>query len=750
MSDAPSTLNGLTVVDLSTGRAAALASMFLSDNGARVVRVAWRDEDVVREPDIFAVYDRGKEVALLDPHSDGETIRGMCDGADVVLEDLPPSSNLRDALGLDGLTSRSPRVVHCSITAYGTDGPLRDEPADHDLVAARMGVLPWLDGKPVHVVHPLAYIGAGLLAAAGIVATLFRRERTGRGGRVETSLMAGALLYVPKAVVGDAPDWHGDPTALNPQGGGPFYSVYECADGRWVQLGCIHAGFVQSAAAVLGLSEMIASDPQVQGGPGTIKDEETRKRVFDAVAGVMRTRPAADWVADLQAADVPCDVTLTPEEAMSDPQIVHNELVHGLDDPKLGATKMLGLPLKMSGTPGRIRGARAGSITLTPTLSHQGRGGSSATDESVDTRDSGALPLEGVRVMDMTNVIAGPFAGRLLADLGADVVKFEPPRGDISRPGGSAMFLALNANKRAVSANTKTDEGKEVARRLAASSDMMLANMRPGATDRMGLDSETLASLNPQLVQTHITAYGWDGPYAQRPGVDPISQAITGLQHAQGGHERPPVYLGALAPCDYAGGALGALGAALGLLARERFGIGQKVDINLLASGLIASAGGFMRFEGHERGRHATGEEPDIGAYPRFYRTKDGWISIAAGEFSEAELEAAFAGMSSEEALKSLASRGVPCAPVGGYWPGFFTDEQAQANGMIVSLDLPKHGSVKFAGSFLSFDGVGTLPKLHTPLLGEHTAETLFDLGYAEGDIRSLYDSGVVKTETPE
>ena len=175
MSDAHSVLDGLTVVDLSTGPAGALASMFLADNGARVVRVAWRDEDVVREPDIFAVYDRGKEVALLDPRSDTERPYGsMCDGADVVLEDLPPSSNLRDALGLDVLTSRSPSTVHCSITAYGTDGPLRDEPAEYDLVAARMGVLPWLHGEPVHVVHPLAYIGAGLLAAAGIVSKLFQ------------------------------------------------------------------------------------------------------------------------------------------------------------------------------------------------------------------------------------------------------------------------------------------------------------------------------------------------------------------------------------------------------------------------------------------------------------------------------------------------------------------------------------------------------------------------------------------------
>ena len=122
--------------------------------------------------------------------------------------------------------------------------------------------------------------------------------------------------------------------------------------------------------------------------------------------------------------------------------------------------------------------------------------------------------------------------------------------------------------------------------------------MRPGATDRMGLDSATLNELNPGLVQSHVTAYGWDGPYSHRPGVDPIAQAITGLQHAQGGYDNPPVYLGVLAPCDYTGGALGALATVLGLVARERHGIAQRVNTSLLAAGALVCADGFMRYEG--------------------------------------------------------------------------------------------------------------------------------------------------------
>ena len=764
MSDTPSALSGITVIDLSDGLAAALASMFMADNGARVIRVVSGDSEVVRKPDIFAIYDRGKEVVRLDPDSRSERIREMCHRADVLIDD---SSSLCEELGLDTLTDLNPLLVHCSITGYGLEGPLKDEPADHDLVAARTGILasqPSYRGGPIHVVHPVAYVGASLLASLGTAAALYQRETTGRGGRVQTSLMAGALLYAPKAV-GDAIPVR--PFSMTPQGGGPFYSVFECADGEWIQLGCIHSGFVDLAAAVIGVADTIYSNPEEYGDGRWPRDEAARSRLFDLVAAALRTRPAGEWIEDLRAADVPCDVVRSAEEAMRDPQILHNGLVHELDDPVLGPTRMTGLPIKLSETPARVRGPRPEIPTDYVSPPQQAP---SFPRKREPAHAETALPLSGVRIMEMTNVIAGPVAGRLLADLGADVIKFESPDGDISRPAGGAGFISYNAGKRAMSVNTRTDEGKEIARRLASVSDAILANMRPGATDRMGLDAQTLRGLNPRLIQSHVTAYGWDGPYAQRPGVDPIAQAITGLQRAQGGYDAPPVYLSALAPCDYTGGALGALGTVLALVARERLGIAQKVDTNLLASGSVMCADDFLDYDGKAPRRLPDSDQMGVGPFRRLYRTSDGWIHISAEgdgdgqailsalseldgfdgrmELDESGIESLLSLSSTDDAIGILRSHDVPCAPVvDGYNMGFFSDPQAQANSMAVTLTHPSLGDIHFSGNLVSFDDLDTLPKRPTPLLGQHTAELLAQLGYDEKQTRELYESGVVRTE---
>ena len=757
-----SALGGLTVADVSGGLAAALCSMFLADNGARVVRVVFDDHDAVRHPPVFALYDRGKEVVRIDNGGAGG-LGGILAGADVLLEDFAPSSQTRARLGLDMAGARRSDLVHCSITAYGANGPLAGEPADHDLVAARTGILasqPSGRGEgPIHVVHPVAYVGAGVLAALGISAALYRRERTGRGGRVATSLMAGALLYAPKVDGENVPVRRMNMTT---QGGGPFYSVFECADGEWIQLGCIHSGFVDIAAAALGVAEFIASNPEMGDGRWP-RDEDARRRLFDKVAERIRTRSADEWIAELQAADVPCDRAQTAREAMSDPQILHNGLVRELDDPLFGKTLMTGPPINLSETPPKIRSARAATAVRPEDLdlpkSESARVSRAPKAESARNADGdgGGLPLSGVRAMEMTNVIAGPVAGRLLADLGADMIKFESPFGDISRPGGGAGFISYNAGKRSVSVDTKTRAGAEVARRLAASADLILANMRPGATERMGLSEDFLRDANPRAVQTHITAYGWDGPYAQRPGVDPIAQALTGLQRAQGGAGGAPVYLSALAPCDYTGGALGALGAVLGLLARERFGIGQKADTNLLAAGALMNADGFIHYDGKTPRPLPDADQLGIGARRRLYRTSDGWIYLAAdGQDDEAAqaaefwdgAEEALAQMSTAQALDELSALGISRAPVvENYARGFFQDPQAQANGMIAELTHPALGALKLSGSLVSFDGVGTLPKRYTPLLGEHTAEVLAELGYSGEGAAALYADGAVKTE---
>ena len=764
MSEALSALDGITVVDVSTGLAGALASMFLADNGARVVRIAFCDEDVVRTPGIFAVYDRGKEVLRLDPDASPEDVRELCAEADVVLDDFAPGSSLRARLGIDGLRSDNERLVHCSITAYGSDGPLKDEPADHDLVAARTGILasqPSYRGGPIHVVHPIAYIGAGMLAALGICAAIYRREKTGHGSRVETSLMAGALLYTPKAVSDAIPTRNALPS---PQGGGPFYSVFECADGEWLQI-----GFVDLASAVIGVADVVASNPEFGDGrwPAT---EDARSRLFDIVADRIRTRPSDEWIEELWAADVPCDLVRSAQEAMSDPQIIHDGLVQQLDDPVLGDTAMMGLPIKLTQTPGRIRAPR--TIQPSPEIildsqptRRSGDGRNLQTTRH--SRESGnlgvgegesSLPLSGVRIMEMTNVIAGPVAGRLLADLGAEMVKFESLDGDISRPAGGAGFISYNTNKISVSVNTRTDEGKEVARRLAATSDAILANMRPGATDRMGLDSATLEQLNPGLIQSHVTAYGWDGPYSHRPGVDPIAQAITGLQHAQGGYDSPPVYLGVLAPCDYTGGALGALGTVLGLVARERLGAVQRVNTSLLAAGALMCKDGFMRYEGMKPRPLPDSDQYGVGSLRRVYSASDGWVAVAADSpvtglpwlSSSEQAERVIAEMTVSEALDTLRQHGVPCAPiVHNYVTGFFDDPQAQSNRMATVLDHPVLGPVKLSGNLVAFDGSTTLPTRPTPLLGQHTREVLAELGYTPDQIDELYELGVVKTETP-
>ena len=360
--------------------------------------------------------------------------------------------------------------------------------------------------------------------------------------------------------------------------------------------------------------------------------------------------------------------------------------------------------------------------------------------------------------MEMTNVIAGPVAGRLLADLGAEMVKFESLDGDISRPAGGAGFISYNTNKLSVSVNTRTDEGKEVARRLASTADAILANMRPGATDRMGLDSTTLEELNPGLIQSHVTAYGWDGPYSHRPGVDPIAQAITGLQHAQGGYDNPPVYLGVLAPCDYTGGALGALGTVLGLVARERLGAVQRVNTSLLAAGALLGVDGFMRYEGMAPRPLPDSNQYGVSPLRRVYNASDGWIAVAADSpvtglpwlSSPEQAERVIAGMTVSDALETLRQHGVPCAPiVHNYVTGFFDDPQAESNRMATVLDHPLLGPVKLSGNLVAFDGSTTLPTRTTPLLGQHTREVLTELGYTPDQIDELYELGVVKTETP-
>jgi crotonobetainyl-CoA:carnitine CoA-transferase CaiB-like acyl-CoA transferase len=700
--------------------------------------------------------------------------------ANVLVEDFAPASGRQKLVHADWLTALNPGLIHCSITAYGKHGPLKDEPPIDDLVMARAGILstqPGFRPGPVHVVHPLPSVGAALLAAQGIAAALLAREKTGMGRTVETSLLAGALLYHPK-ITGEKLAPH--VFQSNPAGSAPFYSLYECADGEWVQLGCVHEGFIQTAAGIMGIQEVL-DDPKY--GNGRLpKTPEADQELRSIIAQAVRTKPYEAWGQIFEEADVPYARVRTTEESMDDPQVQVNAMLIELHDPEVGRIAQMGVPVQLSATPGEVKGSRilpSNQPACLPAESHDAWSSSEDRSHQAAPLD---LPLKGVRVLEITNLIAGPTSGRLLADLGADVIKMEPLEGDISRPIGRTYFFNLNANKRSLSVNTRTPEGKEVAQKVAATSDILLANLRPGATERMGIGPDVLRRLNPRLIETHVTGFGWDGPYALRPGIDPLAQALMGLSHAQGAPGNPPVFYSQLAPTDFTAGAMGALGTILALFVRERTGIVQRVDTNLLNGGIVLSSEWFTRYRGRPTRPLADLGQYGLNAFHRLYKARDGWLYVVADPPDEREalcralacedllgadaavpagchpadtplahaLAERFSFLRLDESLARLQAFGVACAPaVSGHSDVFLNDPHAAANDMVATYQHLLLGQQHVARHYIRFGHTESLQGRHTPLLGEHTREVLQEVGFTESAVAELYAKGVVKTEAP-
>jgi crotonobetainyl-CoA:carnitine CoA-transferase CaiB-like acyl-CoA transferase len=769
-------LDRITVLDLSAGPAAALATMLLGDQGARVIRLVDPDAAPFREGG-FVVWDRGKECLALDLDQAATTAEAadrfheLVRGADVLVEDFSPSAKQQRLVVTESLRQLNPRLVHCSITAYGKRGPLKDEPAVEDLVLAWTGVLGGMPGfrpAPVHVVHPLPSVGAAILACLGIAAALLARESTGRGRAVETSLMAGALLYHPK-VLGERLARHVFQT--HPSGSAPFYSVYECADGDWVQLGCVHEGFIATAALLMGIADLI-EEPRFQGGRGG-KTPEDEAELPQALTRVIAGKTFAEWAAMFEQADVPFAPVRRTKDGLTDPQVLHNGMVTTLQDPALGRVVQMGVPIAFSETPGQVRGPRqaiseADAVRLAAVGGAPIQGASSEPDPP---------PLAGVRILEITNLIAGPTGGRLLADLGADVIKLEPLGGDLSRPIGRTYFYNLNFNKRSISVDTSTEAGKAVVRRIAASADALLANLRPGAIQRMGIGSAS----HPELIEAHITGYGWSGPYAHRPGIDPLSQALMGMEWAQGGFANAPVFPAQLAPTDYTTGALTAFGIVLALFARRRHGIVQRVDSNLLNGAILLSSAWFTQYAGKPARSLADREQYGLHPFHRLYRLRDGWIYVVAEREQERRallgvaglddtqhcridpgdephpndqpvaraLMAALAERSLPEVRTELARAGVPSAEA---QPGdselFLHDPHALANGMVATGRHPRVGDLTVAWQYIRFAETRPASIRPTPLLGEHTDEILNEVGYTGDDVLALHAAGVVKAES--
>lgn len=399
------------------------------------------------------------------------------------------------------------------------------------------------------------------------------------------------------------------------------------------------------------------------------------------------------------------------------------------------------------------------------------------------------LPLSGIRVLDLTRALAGPFCAMILGDLGADVVKVEPtPDGEMTRSWGpfldgtSVYYLSINRNKRSLALDFRKPEALALLRDMARQADVIVENFRPGAMEAMGLAPDRLLADNPRLVYASVTGFGKDGPYGDWPGVDQIAQGMSGFMSITGQPDGDPTRLG-LPIGDVCAGMWIAIGIQAALMQRMATGRGQKVETSLLA-GLI----GMLNVQGQRQlslgdtPRRQGNDHPVICPYGGFHAA-DGPFNMAAltnemwgrlcrltgladmaadpdyadnqarmrnREEMKRRLNAVFATQPRMHWVKHLVELGLPAGPIYDM-PEVFEDAQVRHAGMVESVEHPELGPLKLLSNPLRLDTVGPKTvRMPPPVLGQHSAEVLAEYGVDGARIRALRDAAVIAVREVE
>lgn len=603
-----SALSGLTVLDLSSGPAGAMATMILSDFGADVIRYedpAWSALNV--QP-AARMWSRGKKSSRVPIH---DAVRE----ADVVVITRP---NGFSGCHFEELERINPALIYCEISADGSDADL---PLYEGVVAAMAGRMKSLEGilpepGPVYAAVQVATHAAAQNAVSGILAALYERNRSGRGQEVVTSLLHGLIPYDQGASLGlqirdrrkttqPLPDPFSMMPTLN-------YHPVQCADGKWLQLGNLLPHLFANFMKAIGLEALIEKVPA------------EREIVRDEILKKMQTKTRDEWMRIfIEDGGIAAHPYQTSEEALGDPDLTENGHVIELDE-----VRQLGPLARLDGTPAEVDTRdKSGDWPALP------RTGETAPDHP---------PLRGVKVVELATIIAAPMAASFLGDLGARVIKVEAIGGDPYRNmAGGVGATRCNQGKESIGVDLKTDEGKTIVEQLIRDADVLIHNFRPGVPERLGIAWENLRIINPGLIYLSANGYGPDGPGAHRPSTHPIpGAALGGAGYQAGGtpeelleidelretarrlmraNEVNPDPNTALVICT---------SALLGLLARERTGEGQQIFVDMFGANAWANFDDCLSFEGKQPrpdlGPKLTGPHPLYRLYP----CEEGWVFL--------------------------------------------------------------------------------------------------------------------------
>jgi crotonobetainyl-CoA:carnitine CoA-transferase CaiB-like acyl-CoA transferase len=629
-------LNGIRVIDFGQYIAGPLAGVMLADQGAEVIHVdppggpRW-------QTDADAFYNRGKQRIVLDlkTTADLSVARRLIETADVVIENFRPGVMDRLGLGPTPLTSAFPSLIYCSLPGFASDDPRAGMPAWEGVVAAAtdtyatQGQLLGEDDprlhdaeRPVYTALPLASNFAGFHAATAIVMALIARLRTGHGQRIEVPLYDAMFELI--GANGIALD--GKYCIARSRGAGTF----ACADGRRLLFNSVSTPRFKRWFA-----EAAGVDPEAQLG---------RQQLVE----LFLSRPAQEWEDRINAAGGPSTRVRSAAEWLASDQARQRGAVAHIADPLLGSTVMAGSMAHFSDSPDDVgRPRHLPDADRAAILADLEVGAS--RNGAADPRPAAAAIsqcLRGMRVLDLTQVVAGPCAGRILVEYGADVIKINNPFPEAlttavvlaGRPmdPGNQQHEHLNRGKQTILLDLHTPGGQEVFWKLVDSADVVMQNFAQGMAGRYGIDYERVHARKPSIVYFSLSAYGYGGPMGGYRGFEGNAQAVTGLMHRFGG-DGPPLGQPYLLD-DYGTGIRGAFVVGLGIYHRLQTGRGQHVNIALAETATYHQAAFLLDYAGkvwnEPRGVGALGSGP----LHRMYRAGDGWFFLGAGADGRARL----------------------------------------------------------------------------------------------------------------
>jgi crotonobetainyl-CoA:carnitine CoA-transferase CaiB-like acyl-CoA transferase len=792
----------LRVLDLSWGTAGPMTTMFLTDNGADVIRIEPPNGDPFAQQTGYRVWNRGKRSACLDLwSSEGrKQFDELVLTSDVVVDSFSWGTTTRLGIDHDALSGLNPGIVTCSITGYGEHPVHRERPGYDGLVAARTGLLfdqkgrrgtamEFINGRtgpypefdapeglvrgadrqgPIFPRTPWPSIGATYFATLGIAAALRAREVSGLGQRVTTSLLQGALaascLNWQRVEDPDAPlywMWPVDSRSIE--------GLFECADGKWVHHWTLRPRWVLAAAEGDTLSA-VGLDTSYRDDPDRVSMESDGLLagifLYPQLEEAFKKFPSDQWVRAGEEAGLGMTTVRPPGDALADKSFLADGCVVEVDDPEVGLIQHAGPLLEFSATPGTVVGPapRTGQHTeevLAETLSASaGRGRKLGTEEPL------AHPLAGVRVLDLGLGVAGPFTGRALADLGADVIKVNALYDKYWN--GTHMGLGVNRGKRSISLNLKNPDGREVLERLLQGSDVFTLNWRPGAAGRLELDYETLHERYPRLVYCNTRGYE-KGPRSDLPGTDQNAAAMTGTEWEDGACSagNPPLWSRSNMG-DTGNALLAAIAITTALYHRDRTGEGQAVSTSIVNAGLLHTSYAWIHSDGTAPDwGHVDGDQFGLSPYYRLYKcAQGGWIFLAAltsqaqaklrtvlpGAPSSDEsalvadwLASYFAGAVAWEAFAALDDGDVPIEVVDEFFcRDLFDDPHARRLGLVSETLSSSVGRFEDPGLLVNISPSELVVQRGPCACGEHTKEILDELGYTAAQVEAMVEGRAV------